>query len=89
MKILPCKVVQEKDELGNLISVNYPIEPIPSNAVKVVCDGQNYQVAMEDVDVQKIRTDYPSVKELDDSAVIGTKDPVDPKDPTIIIIVNP
>lgn len=86
MKIIPNKIIQEKDEFGVIIDVNHPTEPFPANAMRIVYDGalNEWQVCENDQDVAKIMTDYPEIKAIVDAQKVISNTPVDPVDDGVV-----
>lgn len=81
MKLIPNKVVQEKDGDGNDIDVNYPAQPLPTDGRRVILDGENgvWKIAYDDADEQKLLDDHPSFKEIIDEQKILASQVINPK----------
>lgn len=82
MIIIQNKVVVEKDDLGNDVDVNYPVEPFPENALRIHFDGTNWNIAEDKAEEDIIVDSCVSLKEMVESQKDkGSKS--DPADPAI------
>lgn len=70
MKIIPCKVVNEKQDDGSFANTIYPASPIPyEGALRVVFDGANnqYLVFTDPTEEKQYINSIPTLKECVDA----------------------